>query len=185
MTLAPFSARPRGGGQRIAPPVYRWSPYRDIEDINERFNQLIRTFFGDSSTTAGAATWPPMAPPVDVEETDDAYVVDVDLPNVNPDDVMVEMSGEELRISGEFQQRERTGVLRRQNRPAGEFEYLVDLPNDIDPNRVDAMYESGVLTIMVGKARDARPRRIEVHGGPRRQQQMGQGEQQRPGMTEG
>ncbi|MDG4824974.1 Hsp20/alpha crystallin family protein [Asanoa sp. WMMD1127] len=140
----------RGGGQ------VGWDPYRDAN----RFDQLVRTLFADApGLTAQSA----LAIPVDIEETDDAYVVDVDLPNVNPDDVTIEMRGEELRISGRFEQRERSGVMRRQNRQQGEFEYVVDLPSDLDPDRVDATYDRGVLRISVPKAQDAQPRRIEIH----------------------
>jgi HSP20 family molecular chaperone IbpA len=121
----------------------------------------------------------PLAPPVDIEETDDAYIVDIDLPNVNPEDVTLEMRGEELRISGEHPQRDRSGVVRRQNRPMGDFEYVVDLPSDIDPNRVEATYENGVLRITVGKTQEAQPRRIEIRasGG---QQRIGQARDSRP-----
>jgi HSP20 family protein len=185
MTLAPFSRQYRGGGQRAISP-YRMGPLADITDVNDRFGQLIRSFFGDTSMGGGMGggmgSWSTMAVPVDVEETDDSYVVEVDLPNVNPDEVDVEMRGEELRISGRFQERERTGVVRRQNRPAGDFEYVVDLPSDIDPNRVEATYDGGVLTITVGKAQDAQPRRIEVR---EVQRQMGQGDGQRDRQREG
>lgn len=162
--LAPTYRQRRGGRQRAVAPGYGLDPYREMEDINNRFSQLIQTFFGAAAEPAGMARWSPFTPPVDVEETDDAYIVDVDLPNVNPEDVTIEMRGEELRISGQFQQREHTGVVRRQNRQAGDFEYVVDLPSDIDPNRVDAMYDNGVLTVTVGKAQDAQPRRIEIRG---------------------
>ena len=167
-----------------AAPAYRWDPYREMEDINDRFGQLIRSFFGDTSGFAGAGRPSPLAPPIDIEETDDAYLVDIDLPNVNPEDVTIEMRGEELHISGAFQQRERSGVLRRQNRPAGDFEYVVDLPSDIDPNRVEATYDAGVLKVTVGKAQDAQPRRIEIRasGG---QHQVGQTGQQQAGQGHG
>jgi HSP20 family protein len=176
MTLAPFSSRQRrGGGQMAMAPASRWDPYREMEEINNRFGQLIQSFFGD---TGGGTAWAPLAAPVDIEETDDAYIVDIDLPNVNPQDVTVEMRGDELRVTGEYREREREGVVRRHNRPAGEFEYVVDLPSDIDPNRVEAAYDSGVLMVTVGKARDAQPRRIEVRGS-RGQQESGKGDRQR------
>ena len=41
----------------------------------------------------------------------------------------------------------------------------MDLPSDIDPNRVEAMYQNGVLTVMVGKTQNAQPRRIEIQTG--------------------
>jgi len=147
MTLAPTMSRSRGGNRQAVYPVYRWDPFRDIQQTNDRLGQLIRTLFAETGA------WSPTTVPVDVEETDDSYVVDVELPNVNPQDVTLEMRGEELRIAGRFQQWERTGVVRRQNRPEGEFEYLVDLPSDIDPNEVEATYNDGVLTVKVARRR--------------------------------
>jgi HSP20 family protein len=161
MTLAPFFTRRRRGGGQMAAPMYRRDPYREMEDINDRFGQLVQSVFGTPAYT-GAGTWSALAVPVDVEETDGAYIVDVDLPNVDPQDVTIEMRGEELRISGQYQEREREGVLRRQNRPIGDFEYTVDLPSDIDSDRVEAMYNDGVLTVTVSKAQSAQPRRIEI-----------------------
>ena len=175
MTLAPFSSR-QHRGQALAP-AYRWDPRREMDEINSRFGQLIRTFFGDTPA-AGTAGWSPLSVPVDIEETDDAYIVDVDLPNVSPEGVDIEMRGEELRISGNFREQDRGGVKRRQNRQSGEFEYVIDLPSDIDADKVDATYDNGALTVTVGKAKDAQARRIEIHtrqdkqqGG---QQQIGQ-----------
>ena len=161
MTLGPYSSRQRRHpGQRVIAPGLM-DPYREMEDINTRFGQLIQSFFQDSASPSTANTWSAL-PAVDIEETDDAYVVDVDMPNVNPDDVTLEMRGEELHLSGMTHERERTGVMRRRNRPTGAFEWVVDLPGDIDPNRVEATYDSGVLTITIGKTRDAQPRRIAI-----------------------
>jgi HSP20 family protein len=161
MTLGPYSSRQRRNpGQRVITPGHL-DPYREMEDINTRFGQLIQSFFQDSPGMPSAGAWS-MLPAVDIEETDDAYIVDVDMPNVNPDDVMLDLRGEELHIAGRTHQRDRAGVMRRQHRPAGAFEWVVDLPNDIDPNRVEATYDSGVLTISVGKTRDAQPRRIAI-----------------------
>ena len=180
MSLAPFFTRQqrRGGGRQAISPRYR-----EMDDMNRRFGDLIQSFFGDPTGLIGMA----VTPPVDIEETDDAYVVDIDLPNVRPEDVDIEMRGEELRVSGRVQQRERTGVVRRQNRPTGEFEYLVDLPSDIDPGRVDATYQMGVLTVTVGKAQNAQPRRIEIRTGDddEQQRQLGQGDRQGGGRQGG
>lgn len=93
---------------------------------------------------------------------------------MDPSDVNLEIRGEELRISGSFQERERGGVVRRQNRQTGEFEYTVDLPSDVDASRVEATYNNGVLTVSVGKRRDARSRRIEIQGKQSKQVRPGQ-----------
>jgi HSP20 family protein len=161
MTLTPFYSRQRRGGGQPAS-LYRMDPRREMEDINSRFGQLIQSFFGDTAGLAGLGGTSAMVPPVDVEETDSAYIVDVDLPNVNPDNVTIEMRGEELRIAGTFEQSDRGGIMRRKNRQGGEFEYVVDLPSDIDSDRVEATYDNGVLTVTVGKTADLQPRRIEI-----------------------
>jgi HSP20 family protein len=179
MTLAPFSSRQRHGGLLAGTPAYRWDPRREVDELNSRFGQLMQSLIGGQAGIGGSAGW---SPPVDVEETDDAYVVDVDLPNVNPEDVNLEMRGEELRISGAFEERGRGGVVRRQGRQTGEFEYMIDLPSDIDSDRVQAGYSNGVLTVTVPKARDAQPRRIEIQA-QGDQQGDRQGRQQQTGQT--
>jgi HSP20 family protein len=164
MTLAPFfSWKRRGGGQLATVPAYQayqWDPLREIDEINTRYGQLLQTLAGGSGRT----------PPVDVEETEDSYLIDIDLPNVDPQNVTIELRGEELRIAGTFQQQGRGGIPRRQNRQTGEFEYVVDLPSDIDAERVEAAYNNGVFTVKVGKTKDLQPRRIEIRGGPGKQQ---------------
>jgi HSP20 family protein len=182
MTLMPFSSRQRRGAGQLSAAPYRWDPRREMDEINSRFGQLVQSFFGDNSALAGAGGWSPLSVPVDIEETDDAYVVDIDLPNVNPQDVAIEMRGEELRIAGEFEYRDREGVMRRQNRPTGEFEYLVDLPTDIDAGKVEATYNNGVLQVTVGKAKDAQPRRIEIRELSQGRQQAGQDTAKRSGQ---
>lgn len=178
MSLAPFGSRRLRGGPLAGIP-YRWDPRREIDDINARFGQLMQAFLGDVPALSAAGISPLMAP-IDVEETEDAYIVDVDLPNVDPSDINLEMRGEELRVSGRFQQKERGGVVRRQHRQQGEFEYVVDLPSDVDTEQVEATYTNGVLTVNVGKARDAHPRRIEIQrrqGEQEQQGRIGQGQQ--------
>src|SRR5262245_36848919 len=98
MSLPPFftrQQRPGSGRQAVSP------RYREMEDINRRYSDLIQSFFVDPAGLLGVA----VTPPVDIEETDDAYVVDIDLPSVRPEDVNIEMRGEELRVSGQVVQR--------------------------------------------------------------------------------
>jgi HSP20 family protein len=162
MTLAPVASRQHRGPRTGMSPVYRWDPYRNMEDLNEHFNRMVRMFLGDTMAGGAAGSWLPAALPVDVEEKGDAYVVDIDLPNVQPEELDLEIRGEELHLTGRHPQRDREGVVRRQNRPMGDFEYIVDLPNDVDPHQVEAAYDNGVLTVMVAKTPDAQPRKIEI-----------------------
>jgi HSP20 family protein len=101
------------------------------------------------------------SPPVDIEETDDAYVIEADLPGVKREDVDIELEGNELQVSGEIKQRE--GKFRRRTRRVGRFELRVALPDGVDGGAVDAKLDRGVLTVRVPKAEKAQRRKIDVN----------------------
>lgn len=114
-----------------------------------------------SGFAAPLASW---TPPFDLEETDDAFVVEVDVPGVRKEDVSVELADRVLHVHGEIKERERTGVLRRQSRRTGEFDYSLTLPGDVDPEHVEATLDNGVLTVRAPKVAVTRSRRIEITG---------------------
>ncbi|WP_432827803.1 Hsp20/alpha crystallin family protein [Dactylosporangium sp. CA-092794] len=101
--------------------------------------------------------------PVDIEETADAFRVDLDLPGVAPDDVQIELRDDEIRVYGTFGERPREGTLRHHARRTGEFEYLIALPGEVNPDGVSADLDGGVLTVLAPKAHERQARRIEVH----------------------
>src|SRR5215213_10653505 len=139
----------------------RWDPWREFESLTGQMNQLFESAFGQSGLAA-AGGW---APAVDVEETDDAYVVEAELPGVQRDDVQVEASSGVLTITGEFKDRERTGILRRRTRRTGRFEFRTTLPAAVDSEAITASLHEGVLTVKVPKAAEAKPRRVEITAG--------------------
>ena len=137
-------------------PIFRASPARtgDVRwprrDTRRRVKEPV---------SREPAAW---APPVDIEETDDAYVIEAEIPGVKREDVNIELVGTELTVSGEIKERERTGILRRRTRKVGQFELRVTLPDYVDGERVDAKLDNGVLTVRVPKAERAQRRKIEL-----------------------
>ncbi|HEX2023817.1 MAG TPA: Hsp20/alpha crystallin family protein [Acidimicrobiales bacterium] len=101
-------------------------------------------------------------PLADMEETDDAYVVEVELPGVKRDDISIEVAGRRLSVSGERKERQRTGILRRRTRTVGRFNYEIVLPGDVEEDAVSASMDEGVLVVRLPKPAAARPRRIAV-----------------------
>jgi HSP20 family protein len=140
----------------------RWEPSSDFEQVTERMRRMLEQTFRDFGLQAPAqqAGWLPL---VDIEETDDSYVIEAELPGVKREDVDIELVGNELTISGEIKQRERKGILRRQTRRMGEFEYRVVLPHQVDPEDVEASLNDGVLSVRVPKSERAHRRKVEVH----------------------
>jgi HSP20 family protein len=120
---------------------------------------LEQSFGGLPVLLRDAAAW---SPPVDIEEEDDAFVIEAEVPGVKKNDVNIDLVGRELTISGEIKERERKGVLRRKTRRVGQFEYRVILPDEVDGDRVEAKLKDGVLSLRVPKAERAQRRRIEI-----------------------
>lgn len=147
----------RREAQRL--PVQRFDPFRDLQEAEERIAQLMETMWAGAGAVAPVVGF---VPAVDLEETEDAWLVEAELPGVRREDVNVEVRDSELAITGEIKEREREGVLRRRTRRTGQFEYRVTLPGQVDPERIEARLENGVLTVRVPKPETARPRRVDV-----------------------
>lgn len=144
---------------RSSSPLSGWDPFREFEDLHDRFNQLVSTVFGAPVAAGAGFGWTPLA---DVTEFEDAYVVEADLPGVKREDITVETTGNALVISGEFTQKERSGLLRSQTRRTGRFEYRTVLPAEVNAEGITAELADGVLTVRVPKSEAAKPRRIEI-----------------------
>jgi HSP20 family protein len=114
-----------------------------------------------SNAIGDARIWTPR---VDVEETDDAWIVEAELPGAKRKDINIEARDGELVISGEIKERERKGVLRRRTRRLGQFEYRVVVPPDVDPGSVEASLDDGILNVRVPKPARPEPRQIEIRG---------------------
>jgi HSP20 family protein len=139
----------------------RWEPRAELERTAERMRRLLEQTIGGVGlpTIAEAAIW---SPPVDIEERDDAYVIEAELPGVERKDMNIDLVGNELTITGEIKEKERQGILRRRTRRIGRFEYRVLLPDQVDPENVEAKLKDGVLTVRAPKSQRAQRRRVEV-----------------------
>lgn len=145
--------------------VATWGPGAEFEQMTRRLAGLFDEVWGSGSGWHSNGLWNTdhFRPAADLEETDDAYVVEVELPGVDKGDVDIELVGRRLAVSGERKERQRTGILRRRTRTAGRFFYEVVLPGDTDENGVSARLADGVLTITVPKAAAERQaRRIPI-----------------------
>src|SRR5579862_344956 len=137
----------------------RWEPFSELDQMSERMRRLLEQTFGDFGTRSDSGAW---SPPVDIEETEDAYVVEAELPGVKREDVQIEIVGSELAISGTTEEREHNGAVRRQMRRSGRFEYRFCLPEAAATEKVEASLKDGILTVRAPKSqRDAR-RKIEI-----------------------
>ena len=137
------------------------NPTREFEDIYDRMGQLMNLAFGLAPVDVAEGPWIPLA---DVSETDDVYVVEVDLPGANRDQIDIQVQDRELVITGEIPESEQKGRRHRRSRRTGRFEFHTYLPGDVNADGVNAQLSDGVLTLTIPRAETAKPRQIEIKG---------------------
>ena len=144
--------------------VERWDPFRDMVSLSDAFGSLLRDSYVRPGANPGG---PALALPLDVVETDDEFRVQAALPGLKPEDVQITLHGDTLTIRGETSTTEaksgETWHLRE--RRHGTFARTLTLATPIDPDRADARFEHGVLTLTLPKSERAKPRQIKIGAG--------------------
>ena len=140
--------------------IARFQPMSDILSLREAMDRLFEDSFIRPSVWQNAA----VSAPVDIKETEDAYLLKADLPGFTADDIDINVTHDTVTIAGELKQDEGSndeGWL-RQERRAGKFSRSFTLPVEIDSTKVDATFQNGVLHLTLPKAEAVRPRTIKV-----------------------
>jgi HSP20 family protein len=130
--------------------------------IQDRMNQLFRSSFpdfGDDILTSGA--W---APAVDIYEAPEAIEMTFEIPGVNQKDIKVNIENNLLTVSGErkFEHEDRRDNYHRVERNYGAFQRSFTVPSPIDPNKINAVFENGLMRLTIQKRSETQPRAIEV-----------------------
>jgi HSP20 family protein len=106
------------------------------------------------------------APPVDIFENDEEYVLEADVPGVSQDHVTLRLENGELTLEGQWSVPEIEGatVLAREFRPV-DFRRAFVLPDTVDAEKVSAALKDGVLTVRIPKIEAVKPRSIQINAG--------------------
>ena len=148
--------------------LIRWEPVRELSTIQNEMNRLFNTFF-ESPTPAngGSTTLRRWIPPMDLVETDDDFVLRADLPGLTEADVNIELEDSVLTVSGErkAEHEERKEGYYRVERASGNFSRSLTLPEGIDPEKVQASFEHGVLEVRIPKPEQRKPRKVTISAG--------------------
>lgn len=127
----------------MAHTITRWQPFADLADVRARFDRL----FADLAVGEHAA----YVPEVDVVQSPDTVVVNVNVPGIKPEEIKVEVADDLLTISGEHtEEKEEQGerYVRRERR-RGSFSRTIALPETAKRDEVDATCHDGVLSVTI------------------------------------
>jgi len=145
--------------------ITNWNPFREMETMQDRILRAMNlsTTRGDAEGKQGITTneW---TPTVDISEDEHGYHIKAELPEVKKEDVHVTVESGVLTIRGErrFEKEETNRKYHRVERSYGSFLRSFSIPDDSDPASVSAEYKDGVLSILLPKSEEKKPKRIEV-----------------------
>ncbi len=128
------------------------------------FFRLMDSFFNQDllpSEEVSNRTW---MPPVDIQETADAYRLIAELPGLTKDDINITLENSVLRLTGErkLEKDVNKDSYHRIERTYGTFARAFTLPSLVTADKVEASFENGLLTLTIPKAEQAKPRKISI-----------------------
>lgn len=136
-----------------------WDPFAELREMSERFARAFEqnALLKNDEQTLTNVEW---APAVNVSETDKAYLIKADLPEVKREDVKITQDDGVLTVEGERRQekREESEKYHRVESSYGRFLRRFTLPDDADGERIEAQYKDGALTVTIPKGPSKQPK---------------------------
>jgi HSP20 family protein len=131
-----------------------------LDELDAIGEQMSRALGLRAATNGGSRGW---LPPVDIWETQDELVIEIDAPGCKAEDLAAEVVDNQLVVSGE---RTLTDAARRyrSERWQGRFVRTFVVPTGVDNANINAEYIAGVLRLRVPQPEQAKPRRIAISG---------------------
>lgn len=136
------------------------SPFEELDRLRRQMDGLMDFFSEKPSERMAAGVFPA----VNLTEDPENYYIRAELPGVTAKDLNLEVNRNSLTIAGERRLEETGEKVRyhRRERESGKFSRAIEVPDEIDANRVAAKMVNGVLTITAPKTEKAKPRQITV-----------------------
>jgi HSP20 family protein len=142
--------------------IVRYNPFRELHTMQEQMNRLLDLAWSrEGGEDLREGVW---QPPVDIYENDDAVIIKAELPDIDQQDIDVKIENNTLILRGE---RKHDATVKKENyhrieRYYGPFQRTFALPATIEQEKVKASCDRGVLTIVLPKKGDTRPKQINV-----------------------
>lgn len=139
-----------------------WRPFSELTTLRDDMDRIWERFFGK---------WPGMepfrrewTPSLDVSETKNNIVVNVEAPGIDPKDIDISLTGDVLTIKGEKRQEkeEKDENYHRVERSYGVFARSVRLPHEVQSGKIEASYKNGILKITLPKSEEAKKKEIKI-----------------------
>jgi len=142
-----------------------------IQNALSDFDRYFESFFGDSFLAPAARMFNQMhMPAVDVRETENSYLMDMELPGYDEKNIDIHIDGSSLSITSKQEdakdvtenEKEEQGAYLLRERRRATFSRSFKLPENADPEAVKAVFKNGILTLEISKRAEAKKRTIQI-----------------------
>jgi len=144
----------------------RWNPFRDFDNMRQAMDRWMDDRLPNNWLNSGQDS--PLSVALDVHETETGYELQASLPGVSPDDIDIQVDRETVTLRGKSasaeEKHEGRNYIYRERR-SGAFFRTIRLPEAVDPDKVEATLDHGVLKVQLPKLSQARQRRVQVRSG--------------------
>ncbi len=148
--------------------IVRWNPFDEMISLREAMDRLFEeSFVRSPQTGAGDGSVARGRLPIDLYETDEALILKARLPGVNPEDVDITINGDNLVVKAELRSDAALDEAKdwswyRHELYHGPVGRSITLPTLVQPDKVEATFRHGELTLVLPKAEEVKPRSIKV-----------------------
>ncbi len=142
--------------------IVKFNPFGESTQFEREINNLLgNVFTGRESLKGQTGDWRPR---VDVHEDENGYQVDLELPGLSREDVVVTFEDGRLTVSGErkFEEERKEKNLHRIERRYGSFSRSFSFPSQVESEKITASHENGLLTVTLPKSEEIKPKKIEI-----------------------
>jgi HSP20 family protein len=132
---------------------------------NRTLDHMLSDIYGDGEYSFGESL--SLRMPLDVVENDDEFIVKADVAGIDPEEIEITFTDNNLSIKGEVsdeREEEEEGRYHLRERRYGTFSRTISMPGTVDVDDIEAETENGVLKIHLPKKEEVKPRRIEIKG---------------------
>ena len=137
--------------------LVHFNPFREMDSLFSRFRQDFNSGFNLQNFTQ--SDW---VPPVDINETDKEFLITVEVPQIDKEDIKIEVQNGMLNISGERKYENEDKKAHRIERFYGHFQRSFKLPDNVKEEKIDAEHKNGVLYLTLPKTKEKAPKLLDI-----------------------
>ena len=145
--------------------IVRWDPFRNMSTLQDRINRIFEEASSrsqDYDVEVSKCDWRPL---VDIYDTEKSIMINAELPGLSKEDITLDVKENILTLKGErkFDSEVKDESYYRRERFFGAFERAFTLPSTIDPEKITANFNNGILQIEIPKPEEKKPKQISIN----------------------